>query len=75
MKTIIPIKKIIMEFTAVSQYEHLVPKKSIARNNPIDPKENGSLTTAKTNATQIKPPKQNIVLDVMKETAKNQTNK
>ena len=72
MKTIIPIKYILLEFTAVRQYDNMVPKRTLPRSNPIKPGENGSLTSAKTEATKVDKPKKVIALEVMKEQVKNQ---
>ena len=56
----IPIKQFILEMTASENYESLVPKKSIPRNNPIIPSENASKIEASSNATGIGKPTTNI---------------
>lgn len=56
----LPIKQIILEITASENYEALVPKKSIPRNNPIIPSENASKIEASSKATGIGKPTTNI---------------
>lgn len=58
---IIPIKRIILEITgATANYQNLVPKKSLPRNNPIKPSENASHMMATTKATGIGSPTTNV---------------
>lgn len=58
---IIPIKQIILEMTsATANYQALVPKKSLPKNNPIVPSENASRIMATTKATSIGEPTTNV---------------